>query len=473
MTSTCKLLRSHLRLGRLWLVHRTRTLDENIPWCANYVKMLLGDTPTCLLVPPARVKKLTLIHTFFTGRIVFEPTCKLRYLMISGAVSGETARTWHLPDGLLQLDIGQILDLNPISLHLPQNLHTLWIMQSLEANLIGWELPSGLKRLGGIRVEQPLYVLRGGSVEWWSLPAGLKKFHFRIETDVLARTNEGDYFWPLPDSIEEIKMCGCYNISISSQTKGKVEWWKLPRNLKRLHLPWYFNQPVTFPRAPDGWPLPPDLKELRMGPSFNQKVSMWKLPSHLTQLHLSEDFNHPVSEWVLPTSIETLTFGKAFNQEVHRWKLPESLKVLCFGQHFNQAVFGWQLPEGLLSLSFGQDFNQTVFGWQLPEGLRTLSFGKQFNRPVRGWKLPEGLRLLIFGEDFNQPVENWTLPEYLADMRLGAKFDQDLVHFLVPKGFQTINIRTLYWNETDPGFYLLLDKRYPKLEKLAACGMYP
>lgn len=156
------------------------------------------------------------------------------------------------------------------------------------------------------------------------------------------------------------------------------------------------------------------------------------LPRSIKQLTLPSFFDQSINPGDLPDGLETLLSGldSWFNHPFQHGSLPSSLKSLMFDHEsiFNQPIPPGILPSSLTSLKLGDQFNQHLDVGCLPDSLITLDLGRQWNRPLTPGVIPQTVTRLVFGENFNQPLVPHALPSSLTDLTLGDRFNQTLEH---------------------------------------------
>ena len=260
----------------------------------------------------------------------------------------------HLPQTLTHLKLGDNFDQKVDNL--PSALISLWITSAYFSQTID-NLPSNLKSLV------------------------LDDFFFQSLDN-------------LPSSLEELSFLGnnYWVRDLESYLEESLAAFdKLPKSLKELYMPRFFNKPIDH--------LPSNLEILFTGSDFNQEVD--SLPKSLRILQFNESFNQRIDHLPMLTK---LVLGKEFNQEIDF--LPSTLTRLTLGWCFNQKVD--HLPK-LISLKLGHDFNQEVNA--LPATLIKLYFGYSFNQSIDN--LPPGLEYLSLGS-----------PGYAEDPESGSVFEQ-------------------------------------------------
>lgn len=209
-----------------------------------------------------------------------------------------------------------------------------------------------------------------------------------------------------PDSLSYIQFIWGFN-----ETLDDIQW---PKKLVTLDLGGYYNHPI------DHITFPSSLIDLKLSSKFNHPIKNLEFiaPHSLKRLQIPYDFNQ-YTNFSHP-SLEQLDFGLNFNQTINY--LPCNLKKLffCNSSHFNSKINHW--PCTLEHIKFGKKFNQNIDN--LPNSLVILGLGLEFDCSIDN--LPSSLSCLYFEYDsyFNQPIN--FLPTNLISLTLGHSFDQNI-----------------------------------------------
>jgi hypothetical protein len=231
----------------------------------------------------------------------------------------------------------------------------------------------------------------------------------------------------------------------------------LPRGLKILHLPQYFQMyPYNFlirnvPNGLEELKIPIEyiyLKNIYTNDTKNQ-IKLKKLIIGDTETIIANKSNSSFDLSSIQNTIEELEFGNEFNQILTY--LPSNLKKLKLGFNFNRKIFHSSLPDSLEELEFGYNYNQSI--QKYPPNLKILKFNRNFSSNLTNLpenlirleinerfmgkltNLPQTLQILRFNEycEFN---ENLVLPDSLEILELGRKFHSKLSS--IPKSLKYI-----------------------------------
>lgn len=281
-------------------------------------------------------------------------------------------------------------------------------------------------------------------------PLSILEFNFEYNYDLPE----------LPDSLTTLKLGVHFNQPLNYKTKkSKIIKNKLPENLKKLYISYYYDHPLNN--------LPENLELLSLDGIFNKSLN--NLPQKLKKIILSNEFNKTLkyipqsvriiktqnlynNEFIdIPDFIEEIYFGDRYNIKVDN--LPKNLKILYLGNNFNQSIdnlpFGLEklvirgnfnkpinnLPTSLKILILVKEFNQLID--YLPESINVLELGKKFDKPIDN--LPNSIEKLTLGEHFNQPIDN--LPNSIKNLIIKSCIFDKIVNKL------PLNLENLIFND--------------------------
>ncbi len=166
------------------------------------------------------------------------------------------------------------------------------------------------------------------------------------------------------------------------------------------------------------------------------KVDFKIIPKNLKILILPDYFNEVIEKNSLPETLEVLIFGKSFNQKIKGGILPKKLKVLILGDSYDQQLNKNTLPKKLKILSLGSKYKQEIDIKTIPIDLEVLEMHNDYNKNIVKHLL--NLKILRIYDDGDYAVNLNELPKSIEFLDL--KNIQDIKCNLDKNGLPNLKI---------------------------------